>query len=304
MIFYKTVSAGNDFLHIQRDMYPTLENKKEKSRLVRQLCARHDGAGADGVVFYKAPPPAGGVSEYPPIEPVKFEIFNRDGRQAELSGNGMAGLTALLFHLDMEKNNGHRPRTEAVVLNTRSGQKLNRYISHRGTVFRLKIEIGVPDFHQQEFFPFLENGRQEYSFEDMAFYPVSVGNPHAVVILDMHLPDSRLREMGKKLECADIFPFNTNVELVVPTGGGIRDANFGAGENFKVYYYERGVGPTLASSTGSAAVYSVLRKLNLTENQLILPSPDYGNEIRISGKQKVYIENSTKIVYKGVYLSD
>jgi diaminopimelate epimerase len=281
MIFYKTVSSGNDFIHVNVDEpgiaspagIPSPNDRDTKSDLARRICERQTGAGADGIVYYR-------ISG----ETVYFEIYNRDGGEAELSGNGMAGVTALLFYLEK--------RHDVVTLNTKAGVKTNRYLSHEKNIYRLKIDIGEPNFQDSNLFPFLEKGKIKYNHRGIEFYPVSVGNPHAVVILETFPTGDKLEEIGKCLGNADIFPFKANVEIVVPK------------QDFPIYFYERGVGPTLASSTGSAAVYSVLNKLKLTDGCLTIPGVTSGEDIKVSGDQRVYIENSTKIIYKGEYLSE
>jgi len=276
MIFYKTVSAGNDFLHIDVKELNTenIDSRVFREHLARHLCQRKTGVGADGVVYY-----AIGVSE----KYLDFEIFNQDGSEAELSGNGMAGLSALLFYLNKFK--------DQVTLNTRVGQKTHQLIQRKKNNFKLKIEIGEPDFYNTVFFPFLTKKKIEYTYKTIRFYPVSLGNPHAVVLLDRKLPDERLNKMGELLESANIFPQKTNVELVV----------FKNEENCQPFYFERGVGRTLSSSTGSAAVFAVLQKLKFIQSQLLVDTPE--GKIKIYGKRSVYIENFTKIVYKGIYLS-
>ncbi len=276
MIFYKTVSTGNDFLHIDVKELNTqnIDGRVFRGHLAGHLCQCKTGAGADGVVYY-----AIGVGE----KGVEFEIFNRDGGEAELSGNGMAGLSALLFYLNKFK--------DQVTLNTRAGQKTHQLIQREKNNFKLKIEIGEPDFYNTVFFPFLVKKKMEYTYKTIRFYPVSVGNPHAVVLLDRILPDETLNRMGEILESANIFPQKTNVELVF----------YKNEENCRLFYYERGVGRTLSSSTGSAAVFAVLQKLKFIQNRLFIDTTE--GKIKIYGKRTLYIENFTKIVYKGIYFS-
>jgi diaminopimelate epimerase len=286
MIFYKTVSAGNDFLHIDvedlaefvktnsgRALGVTDISKTSRGRLALCLCQRQTGAGADGVTFYS-------VGE----QEVQFEIFNRDGSEAELSGNGMAGLSAVMFHLGKFK--------DRLVLNTRTGRKTHDLLARDGANFKLKIEIGVPDFHNTVFFPFLEPGKSVYTHGNIHFHPVSVGNPHAVVLLEKELPDDCLERMGKELEGAGIFPNRTNVELVF----------FRGHEDCRVFYYERGVGRTVSSSTGSAAVFAVLRKLGyiMAGEDLTIATP--AGKIKIYGNDSIGIDNYSKIVYIGLYM--
>lgn len=275
MIFYKTVSSGNDFLHIDtgdlKEVGAREEASGDKGHMARRLCHRRAGAGADGLIFYT-------VRE----KTVDFRIFNRDGTEAELSGSGMAGLSAVLIHLRKFKNQ--------VTLNTRVGTKTHHLLEHKGNDFTLKIEIGEPDFTDAVFFPFLGEGRAEYVFNDFTFYPVSVGNPHAVILLDKPLPEKDLERIGEMFEGGGIFPRKTNVELV----------QFKDAENCEVYYYERGVGPTLSSSTGSAAVFAILQKLKIIRDRLTITSG--GGTINIYGNGRIFLKNNVRIVYKGNYM--
>ncbi len=308
MIFYKSVSAGNDFLHIDTGNLPA---GHAKTAMARMLCDRHWGPGADGVVYYHirrsptplpdAPPPAAhdlpGTMESPGVD---FDIYNQDGSRAELSGNGMAGLTALMFYL----GEFH----DSVTLQTATGTKTNQLLEHNdnGDEFRLKIEIGAADFSNTNFFPFLEPGRAAYSHHGMTFHTVSVGNPHIVIIPGEKLTTGEMTSMGKMLEQATIFPHKTNVEFVLGKNPG---SLYNGGEECRVYYYERGVGPTLSSSTGSAAVFAVLHALDYIKDHLIIsfpPTDTSTGDIRLSAtgegrKRKIYVENCTKIVYKGIY---
>jgi diaminopimelate epimerase len=326
VIFYKTVSCGNDFILIDRDEYQSAVSPLiTKGQLAQRICSRHTGAGADGVVFYKISP---GTPGTPGTTPVDFEIFNQDGSEAELSGNGMAGLSALFFYLNQSGDQDY------VVLNTKAGPKRNTCLQREKNKFRLKIEIGTANFQNHDFFPFLsvscKSLQKKQAFEmtppkerhqadrewvggatpfemtppkeryqGITFYPVSVGNPHAVVLVEEDITADRAGQIGQMLEGAPIFPYKTNVELVLPTGG--EPVDYEKGENFRVVFYERGVGQTHSSSTGSAAVFAVLQKLNLITHTLTIPYPD--DCIKISGKNKIYIENYTEIVYKGVYIS-
>jgi diaminopimelate epimerase len=302
MIFYKTVAAGNDFLHIDINDVKEIQAYKHdndaaeklrtiKGELANTLCHRHTGPGADGVVFYNI------HQEGSPLE-VDFEIFNRDGSEAELSGNGMAGLTTLLIHL--------QKASDSVTLHTRVGKRTHHLIERLEHGFRLNIEIGRPDFQARHFFPFLESGTDEYKFAGVSFYPVSVGNPHVVVILESEICDDELHSLGEMLESAAMFPHHTNVEFLIKTSN--QPANYPEGNNFRVFYYERGVGPTLASSTGSAAVFAVLQKVGFVTDLLTIPNGNDNNAIqqnqgvKVSGRQEIFIENSVKIVYKGIYI--
>ncbi len=291
MIFYKSVASGNDFLHVDTREFQAYVKAitanagvtPGKGSLVERLCRRHTGAGADGLVYYTITPSA-----------VKFEIFNQDGNEAELSGNGMGGLAALMFYLELF--------LDRVTLDTRVGRRTHTLLSRHGNCFRINIEIGPPDFAATHFFPFLEKDKDkyklEYQYNGLTFYPVSVGNPHVVVIPAKHMEDNELEMLGRQLESAEIFPHKTNVEFVMAAGQG--PVCYETGANVRLFFYERGVGRTLASSTGSAAVFAVLQKLGKLTDRLIITGQNQGEKVIISGKENIYIENSVEIVYKGV----
>jgi len=287
MIFYKTVTCGNDFLHIDQKVFETSRTGGlKRSELSQRLCCRNEGAGADGVVFYN--------TTHAP-EKIGFEIFNRDGSKAELSGNGMAGLTALLLYQNATNKNH-------ILLETPTGLKKHFLLNRDNNNFHLKIEIGCPDFTNLNFFPFLKKNKKSYRYKNIEFYPVSIGNPH-VVVLEEHPFEGkteRLKELGEMLEAAEIFPYRTNVEFIIPGKSGPVD--YRRGENFQVFFYERGVGPTVSSSTGSAAIFALLREIGHIEDSLILKIPQVGDSLKLTGKSEIYIESYTKIVYKGIYL--
>lgn len=273
MICYKTVSAGNDFLHINTEDIKGARDtagRPSKGRLAEMLCRRHTGAGADGVIFYTLKK-----------ESVGFDIFNRDGSRAELSGNGMAGLSALMFHLGKFENQ--------ITLDTLTGPKTHHLLERDKYGFRINIEIGEPDFNNTAFFPFLEKGKDNYHCGDTVFYPVSTGNPHVVILSDHEPAADVLERRGAEMENHPMFPQKTNVEWVF----------FENETDCRVYYYERGVGPTVSSSTGSAAVFAVLQKCGRILDQLTINTPE--GPVKIYGSSSIYIESYTKIVYNCIY---
>ena len=174
MIFYKTSSFGNDFIEIDLDDVPEGIEKGElagpqgrrpqgASRdpqgqqplggLARAICDRQRGVGADGVVFYtvRKAPPGEGDTRLRLLSPgpgtgTEFRIFNRDGGEAELSGNGMAGLAAVLLQ--------RRLTASPLTLHAAVGSRRVELLGRDGAVFQLNVEIGRPDFADRGFFPF------------------------------------------------------------------------------------------------------------------------------------------------------
>lgn len=280
MIFHKASSFGNDFLVVERGQIPRGGDKGEAAR---RLCDRQRGVGADGVALYSRSRGR-----------VRFEIRNRDGGPAELSGNGMAALAAVLAR--------QRLLTKAspeVLLRSPVGGRRVRLLASRGCRFRFEVEIGPPDFADRGFFPFLEQGREAYRAAGTEFHPVSAGNPHAVVLCRRGLPArKRLIALGEKIEGHRLFPRRVNVEFAAETAPG----------RCRAFYYERGVGPTQASSTGSAAVFAVLRRLGLAGDSLEIEpawreggAADGDGPIRLRWQEGIWVETVTQVICKGEY---
>ena len=268
MTFFKTSSFGNDFICIEAEGAEAKKGSRES--LTRAICRRHSGIGADGVVFFRI-----GKKE------TVFQIHNRDGGEAELSGNGMAGLAAVLFY------RGDSDRE--IVLKTRVGKRKIVLLKRKGVQFLLRVEIGAADFEDRRLFPFRKGKWRSSVHEGIEFFPVSLGNPHAVVVMKKLPPLEKLLELGRKLEGAPLFPTRTNVEIAAPGDKG----------RCQVFFYERGVGPTMASSTGSAAVFAVLRKNGMVGDRLSILTR--AGEILVSGKEVISIEIVTRIVCRGEY---
>ncbi len=263
--------------------------------LARQICDRQRGVGADGVVYYRQHK-----------RKTQFAIFNRDGSEAELSGNGMAGLAAVLFQ--------RRLGVSPLALHAAIGSRQVELLERDGAAFQLAVEIGRPDFANREFFPFLKQANGPGMIDGLEFHPVSVGNPHAVVICRDMPGGEQLASLGKKIEGHAMFPKRVNVEFV----------RFRGADDCRVYFYERGVGPTLASSTGSAAVFAVLRRLGMVRDRLLIdlkaaagaevragkevgghgavdPAGAGGDKIALSWRNGIFIHNFTRIICRGEY---
>jgi diaminopimelate epimerase len=223
---------GNDFLIVDRD---EIGPEADPGGLARRLCERHTGPGADGLVVLDAAAPAGGD--------LAFRIFNADGSEAEISGNGIRCAAAHLFA------SGRVPGP-AVSLATAAGIRRLEIVSRQGGTFLLRTEMGVPRLDPAAV-PF-DDGRLHAQIID---YPLpisgkihlvtclSMGNPHCGLFFD-HLP-GRLewQQAGALIENHPFFPRRTNVEFIRVSGRS----------EIEVLFWERGVGETLASGSGACA---------------------------------------------------
>ncbi|MEN8223552.1 MAG: hypothetical protein ABFR36_09890, partial [Acidobacteriota bacterium] len=186
-----------------------------------------------------------------------------------------------------------------VILRTAAGTRAIRVIESENNIFQLQVDMGLPEFNERKFFPFLTPGKKEYEYNGTKFYPVSTGNPHAVVMLDKYAGDlTELEIIGKEIESGDIFPERTNVEFVFP----IKKNNRYDKPLIEAFFYERGAGVTSFSSTGTTAVFSILNDLGIIGDSMNMQTPE--GVVPVFLKDKIFIESSTKIVYKGEYFKD
>lgn len=271
----KTVSGGNDFLQLDHSDLPPVW-RPGLGELVVRICDRNNGMGADGLVIRKRVSPG----------TYDFHIFNRDGREAELSGNGMAGCAAVLFT--------RHPGQKALTLLTAIGPRRVECRNREFPLVEMTVEIGPADFHNLRQFPFLETRRKSYTRDGIEFFPVSVGNPHAVCILPRSFPEKEMVPLGERLRNNPVFPEGINVEIVRPTE---------IENKWEARFVERGVGVTQSSSTGCAAVFAVLRQRRMVADWVELTTPGCAG-IKINGTiNAIKVENTTRIVYKGEYVS-
>lgn len=215
--FYKYHGAGNDFI-----MIDNLKGDIHFSPLyIKSLCDRHFGIGADGLILLESSDRANCFMNY----------YNSDGTEAEMCGNG-ARCTAT-FYISQTKSN-----LKELNIDTRAGIK-NIKINTDDTY---SVNMGIPVFNRIDF----PSGNLK--LEGFDFNCVSMGNPHAVTIVD-NLDKIEIKNIGPMIEHDSHFPNKINVEFVEK----IDDLNY------KVKVWERGCGETLACGTGACAVYAVLK---------------------------------------------
>jgi diaminopimelate epimerase len=210
----KAHAYGNDFLYV--DEGHALE--RDRVWLARVLCERHTGIGADGLVLYRRTP-----------DGAAMRLLNADGSHAEVSGNGVRGLAAVLIDV-----HGFASADGAIRIQTDAGEK---------TLVLLGRDEGRPVFRAAMGQPTLVKVQTlEVDREALGVVTLQVGNPQCVR-LESPLSDDRLRRLGPLLARHPAFPEGTNVEF----------AAVEAPDRVRILIWERGVGPTMASGTGACA---------------------------------------------------
>lgn len=203
---------GNDFLCAPLDEAPA-----DTVALARAMCHRHEGIGADGLILYTLRP-AG----------ARMRLINADGSQAELSGNGLRCLAALVARAQ------GLGAGAAIEVETDAGPRPLDLLETDGRRFRFRAGMGAPqDLRETELS--VEGERLRVSV-------LGMGNPQCVVLGP--LPDSgRFARLGPALATHPFFPQGTNVEF----------AEVETPERVRILIWERGVGPTTSSGTGTSA---------------------------------------------------
>ena len=278
--FTKVQAHGNDFLIIPIDDVNDLD---QSSRLAQEMCERNYGAGADGIVFVSSP--RDGESDF------ASRIFNADGSEAEVSGNGTRCVAAYYYH----KKQWDRPQ---IAIQTVAGLKMGKYISREGLRYRFEFDMGVPRLASSDIPVLLPTPRDRVvnhplrmGGEIQTITCVSMGNPHCSIFLPS-LDDVNLSEIGPLLEDHPAFPTRTNVEFVQVISR----------TEIEVRFWERGVGRTLSSGTGScaAAVASMLN--DFTERAVRVNTPGGDLYVRWDEDNHIRLDGAAEVIYDATWL--
>jgi diaminopimelate epimerase len=214
--FTKAHAYGNDFLYVDAKAIETAD----LAAATRRLCDRHRGVGADGLIVY-SPTPLG----------ASMTLLNADGSPAELSGNGLRGLAAILMRARDAQGTTVNPVVE---VETTAGVRLLTLESREGVRYVFAAEMGAPADVREETI--------EAGGEQLTVSILSMGNPQCVVLGPLP-DDERFLRLGPALERHRRFPGGTNVEFAL----------IESPDRLQIRIWERGVGPTESSGTGSCA---------------------------------------------------
>ena len=229
MKFEKWQALGNDYLILEQERLPW----ELTATRIEWLCDQHFGVGSDGVLLLSR-------SEDPEFV-AKLRIFNPDGSEAELSGNGAR--EAILYL----RRNGWTDEDEFAI-STVAGP-IRPTITGELTC---SVDMGQASTTSKDFPSGGEDGRGtlEASGRSWEFQHVSVGNPQCAIVVGEELDELDLGEIGPGIEGHELFPNRTNVSFLAIDGSRVRARIF-----------ERGVGETLSSGTGAsgAAITAFLR---------------------------------------------
>jgi diaminopimelate epimerase len=271
MKFWKMHGLGND--------YVVIDNREEKisdieaAALALKLCRRRFSVGADGVLF---------VSNSA-LADVKMRIFNADGSEAEMCGNGIRCFAKYCYENKIAQKN-------ELVVETLAGNKRTWLTVENGVVISVMVDMGEPVLERSKI-PMLGEGtcvNEELQVNGEAYKVtcLSVGNPHCVVFVNA-VDDFPVERVGPKIENHKVFPKRTNVEFAQVLG-----------ENeVKVRVWERGCGETLACGTGACATVvagNLLKRLGGKVRVHLL-----GGKLDVEYAERLFLNGAAEKVFEG-----
>lgn len=263
----KAHAFGNDFLFVPAEQV----ERRNLPALARQLCARHTGIGADGVIFYTTLPEG----------TARMRLINADGSPSELSGNGLRCLAALVLHQRESGQPAGEPLT-SVRVDTDAGWKTLQLIERAGARYTFRAAMGAPTDVRQETLDVLGH--------PLSVVTLGMGNPQCVQIVD-RLPDAdAFARLGPALSTHPRFPAGTNVEFAVVE----------APTRVRILIWERGVGPTLASGTGACATAVAAISFGGAAREVEVEAP--GGRQRVEWREDgVYLTGWAEVIFEGVW---
>jgi len=266
--FVKMHGVGNDVMV----MHWPAELVMPPSAQIQRWADRRRGAGFDQLMLIE--------DGYSGPEDASYRVFNADGREVEQCGNGVRCVARLLA-----AENGR----ERLTLASAAGV-IEAIVQADGVV---EVSLGEPNFSPQSL-PFAMQDEADRYFltvngRDLELGAVSLGNPHAVLLVDS-VDDAPVGILGAAFQGNAAFPNGVNVEFMT-----VRDP-----ENIDLRVYERGVGETLACGTGAAAAVAMGRRWGALEEKVTVRLP--GGELAVNWQgpgEALWLAGPTTQIYDG-----
>lgn len=271
MEFTKMHGNGNDFIVID-DRKEEYLNKEEA--LARELCHRHFGVGADGILIVR------NSKSYD----AKMLIYNADGSMATMCGNGIRCFAKYIWDsIDLKKN--------PLTIETGDGVKQAFLTINQNKVVETTINMGIPSFSPKDFYASSEEDVIDKVIHiDGVEYKITsmlMGVPHTVIFGQL---DSFSMDQGKLIEKYSFFEKGTNVNF----------AQIVSKNEIRVKTWERGAGSTLACGTGCCAAVVAASKLGLGDNKMLVQVPGGTMSVEIKS-DGVMMTGPAKTIFRGEY---
>ena len=272
MKFTKMQGIGNDYVYVNCFE----EDIKNPSELSIAISDRHFGIGSDGLIMIMPSPAAD----------ARMRIFNADGSEAQMCGNGIRCVAKYLYEYGIKKS-------DRMTIETAAGLKTIELTVVNEDVTQIKVEMGTPELLRNEI-PMLGENKQVVNeplqVNDSVLYVtcVSMGNPHCITFVD-DVDSIVLDVTGKAIENHELFPERINAHFVQQISAN----------KVKMRTWERGSGETLACGTGAVATGVACVLNNLTERIISTQLP--GGELMVewTDDNKTYMTGPAEIVFTG-----
>jgi diaminopimelate epimerase len=266
--FTKAHACGNDFLIVTEEAAAA----HDWAELTRRLCARNTGVGADGIEFFRWTGPCSG----------RIRLHNADGSIAEISGNGTRCVAAWMAEaLGAQAGDNLAIETDAGVRVCR----VNEVRGGDGFEVEVTTGMGVPLFAQRKVM--LADGA------NIAGVEVSTGNPHFVIVVknaEFKVAEKSWQQIGAEICVHKDFPGQTNVEFV-----RVIDDH-----EIQIRIFERGVGPTTSSGTGSSASATAALALHGCKSPLTVVAPGGAQSVEWNGSgTELHLTGPAALIARG-----
>jgi len=282
--FVKLQATGNDFVLI--DVREPQSNdarglERDWSAVARDMCHRHFGVGADGLLLVLPSETAN----------VRLRMFNPDGSEAEACGNGLRCFAKYAVESGLVGS-------AEFMVETLAGIRVVRTQAEKG----VQVAMGIPTFDPAAI-PVVVERRDKQDLTPVVDYPitvgdselriscVSMGNPHAVCFLSEPITDFPLAEVGPRLEHHHMFPNRVNFEV----------ANVISQNEIRARVWERGAGETLSCGSGACAIAVVSRLKELSNNPVEITLPGGTLTVDWNGVGEVLLSGPAEVVFYGVW---
>ncbi|MGA8763727.1 MAG: diaminopimelate epimerase [Candidatus Sulfotelmatobacter sp.] len=259
--FVKATACGNDFLLIDASALAGSLVPVDLAAFTRRICDRHDGVGADGVEW---------MSPHATAD-VALRLVNADGSDAEISGNGTRCVAA---YVSAEQGK------ERISVLTGAGLKTCVLMARRESEYEFEIEMGAAEI-EEEIAVKIAGG-------EMRGIPVSMGNPHLVIFVSEFQDNWQAR--ATEVQRSSQFKQGINIELAIADRKHDVSARF----------FERGVGETHSSGTGSCASALAAIATGRAESPVTVHAPGGNQTVRVEGNQ-VFLRGPAKLVCQGEF---
>jgi diaminopimelate epimerase len=272
--FTKMQGIGNDYVYVNCFE----ENIEKPSELAIEISDRHFGVGSDGLILILPSQ----------VADAKMRIFNADGSEAQMCGNGIRCVAKYMYTSGLKKS-------DRMTIETSAGLKTIELTVENNNISLVKVEMGKPALLRHDIPMIGENTKvinEPIQLNDSVVNVtcVSMGNPHCIIFVD-NVDSINLNVTGKAIENHELFPERINAHFV----------QIVSSNEIKMRTWERGSGETLACGTGAVASGVACVLNNLTERTMHAQLPGGILKIEWKDDNKTYMTGPAEFVFSGLW---